>query len=654
MVIFMRISHKNTSQNQGGTPCRGIFPRKLVSVMLMLSLVFSSVTIFPNSNLNASADSEIWSEHTAESVVSVNNVYSVDTAADLAWVAKQVNKEGNTFAGKTIKLTADIDLKDYQWIPIGLGDVINENGVATNVFQGNFNGQNHTISNMHIGSKNAKDEITYADYKYAGLFGYVLSGSEKITIENVNIDKGSCIYTKNSNSGCAGAIAGTVITGGAAVTIKNCSSSADIYSSSACTGGICGGSVAYGAALSLVDCKNNGKVSSSSTSEGAYVGGICGGATAKAAALNIINCSNSASISSVAAYAGGICGGASSLGEKATLAISNCVNNSDVSSSDSYAGGVCGGNTAENGTMTISNCSNNGNISAVVYTGGICGGSSAKAKSTLTISNCSNSGNISYDETSKAYAGGICGAYAAEDDAKITISNTYYKKGCVGTSDKDGKFTSASTQKGIGTKDDVAGEVTALSDSQMKAAAGTKSGDSFKVNDKTYYALVDVLNDWVDANTGKDYLYWEISTNPVPVSKTRPSVKEDANKPSENEKKNSWVKDGDNWTYWKDGKQVTGWLQDGGEEWYYCDVNTGFMKTGWIQDGGSDWFYCNAGGVMEEGWFQDSDSTWYYFFTKEDATERGNREGAMAANHWVYSDDIWFYLGANGAFLYAE
>ena len=56
-----------------------------------------------------------------------------------------------------------------------------------------------------------------------------------------------------------------------------------------------------------------------------------------------------------------------------------------------------------------------------------------------------------------------------------------------------------------------------------------------------------------------------------------------------------WNKTGDTWTYVKDGKQVTGWVQDD-NKWYYLD-NSGAMKTGWVQSG-DKWYYLNNDGSM--------------------------------------------------------
>lgn len=68
--------------------------------------------------------------------------YSLTTAAELAGLAKLVN-EGNSFAGKTVLLEADVDLNGQEWTPIGGAD-------TGKSFAGIFDGQNHTISNLKI------------------------------------------------------------------------------------------------------------------------------------------------------------------------------------------------------------------------------------------------------------------------------------------------------------------------------------------------------------------------------------------------------------------------------------------------------------------------------------------------------------------------
>lgn len=86
--------------------------------------------------------------------------YEIGNADQLFWFAQQVNVEGN----KEIKgaLTADIDLKNKPWTPIGaMGE--------ENSFRGVFDGQNYTIRGLNVeGSENG-----------VGFFGEVRTGTVK-------------------------------------------------------------------------------------------------------------------------------------------------------------------------------------------------------------------------------------------------------------------------------------------------------------------------------------------------------------------------------------------------------------------------------------------------------------------------------------------
>ena len=138
---------------------------------------------------------EVWDERYIQEPKMVNGVYEISLASELAWLAAKVNgmpyvdPETNSvkyeapvkFAGVTFKLVEDIDLvgedndqagyEDYEltWIPIG----------ATGEFQGIFDGQNHTISNLVV-----KTEGTTP----AGLFGKVKSATVKnVTVVNADV-----------------------------------------------------------------------------------------------------------------------------------------------------------------------------------------------------------------------------------------------------------------------------------------------------------------------------------------------------------------------------------------------------------------------------------------------------------------------------------
>ena len=112
------------------------------------------------------------------------NTVRIGTVAELKAFKEAVNVSGNSYSGKTIKLTADIDLKGEAWEPIGQAG---GNGVKT-YFQGVFDGQGYTIKNMTI-----KPNETYgkgANYA-TGFFGFVDAGDaviKNVTFDNATIE----------------------------------------------------------------------------------------------------------------------------------------------------------------------------------------------------------------------------------------------------------------------------------------------------------------------------------------------------------------------------------------------------------------------------------------------------------------------------------
>ena len=110
--------------------------------------------------------------------------YEIGNADQLFWFAQQVNVEGN----KEIKgaLTANIDLKNKPWTPIGaMGE--------ENSFRGVFDGQNYTIRGLNVeGSENG-----------VGFFGEVRTG----TVKNLTI-YGEVIV--NAEVDCVGGVIGSI------------------------------------------------------------------------------------------------------------------------------------------------------------------------------------------------------------------------------------------------------------------------------------------------------------------------------------------------------------------------------------------------------------------------------------------------------------
>lgn len=95
--------------------------------------------------------------------------YLIQTKADLAQLAAYVNG-GTSYSGKYFKLANDINLNNEEWTPIGN---------SSSKFQGHFDGNNKTISNLNV---------SMAGKNNAGLFGYTTNGSVKnLTVENAKV-----------------------------------------------------------------------------------------------------------------------------------------------------------------------------------------------------------------------------------------------------------------------------------------------------------------------------------------------------------------------------------------------------------------------------------------------------------------------------------
>ena len=95
---------------------------------------------------------DIYADSYAGGDGSKTNPYEIATAEQLAKLARDVNN-GNTpqaFLGKYFKLTADIDLKNGIWMPIGKYYNYGDGNGANRLFFGKFDGNGHVIKNMHI------------------------------------------------------------------------------------------------------------------------------------------------------------------------------------------------------------------------------------------------------------------------------------------------------------------------------------------------------------------------------------------------------------------------------------------------------------------------------------------------------------------------
>ena len=109
-------------------------------------------------------------------VVDSEDTYYISNKDGMFWFANEVNANKNAFNGKSVKLVANINLNNEYWTPIG------QTGATT--FNGVFDGQNYTISNLNVNSI-----AQTGAYYSSGLFGWVETHTEGNGIlKNVNID----------------------------------------------------------------------------------------------------------------------------------------------------------------------------------------------------------------------------------------------------------------------------------------------------------------------------------------------------------------------------------------------------------------------------------------------------------------------------------
>jgi len=179
---------------------------------------------------------EKWDGTIEEVSEAEDGVITIDTAEELAGLAKKVN-EGTTYSGYIIKLAQDMNLSNKEWTPIGFGSVnyIGQvDSTAGAPFEGTFDGQNHTIYNLKIttfskgglGNVNASAGVGFiglnkgtvknltidtAEVKGNHYVGVVTGFNLNASIDNCHVKNGNVnnVYANEDDSGDkAGAIAG--------------------------------------------------------------------------------------------------------------------------------------------------------------------------------------------------------------------------------------------------------------------------------------------------------------------------------------------------------------------------------------------------------------------------------------------------------------
>ena len=320
----------------------------------------------------AAADDYAGGDGTSE------NPYQIATPEQLVLLAQQTNN--GTGGDACYILTNDIDLEGnigFLWTPIGKDPYY---------FTGVFDGNNHTIKNMH-----SSDELK------SGFFG----GTKGAVIKNINFTDAQ-ISVSPDISDITNAMAGTVAAHAINTSIYNCDVEGKVSTTAWYCGGIIGSSLATTDFHDLVlikDCINRADVAGMLNN-----GGIVGFSEGSVYNFIIENCENHGNIDGD--FIGGI------MGDGEGFMIINCRNYGQVGIKGSFPSTTAGGMIGQGGVnIIIEDCINLGAITA-----GNAGGMTGAALKTV-IRRCGNRGKITGYHFSTILAGGICGS-----DGKISDS----------------------------------------------------------------------------------------------------------------------------------------------------------------------------------------------------------------------------------------
>ena len=232
--------------------------------------------------------------------------YIITKAEELAWFRDEVNRGRNNICAKIADNVEVIDmstvchaadksqnLEEKSWVPIG-----NNN----NKYQGTFDGNNKTITNLYINASQLN----------VGLFGYTNEG----TIKNLTFEYANVTNTNNY----VGVLVGKAFWGSTLQNIKisnTCQIKGGNY-----TGGIAG--YLDGNAYNCVNC---------ATVQGIkYIGGLCGYYSRSRTGYSMTACANYGNVTASSLGVGGL------VGYFDSGTIQDCANYGDVKGTERVAG----------------------------------------------------------------------------------------------------------------------------------------------------------------------------------------------------------------------------------------------------------------------------------------------------------------------------
>ncbi|MDR3321540.1 MAG: hypothetical protein LBS93_03755, partial [Synergistaceae bacterium] len=274
--------------------------------------------------------------------------YQISDPSELAYMAQEVNLGNSSYDDESYILTADLNMNGglYYWTQIG---------TYTDRFEGNFNGNNHTISNLSINTPAVS---------CIGLFGFAQGGAviENVVLANVNITGDMYV----------GTLVGSLLAG----TVLNCAVTTGSVNGSFSVGGLVGD---MGASSQVDRCTAGVNVTGAADEIGGLVG-LSGGSITNSAASGSVSGQD---------FTGGLIGYTSG-------AVSNSAASGSVSGQNAI-GGLVGTSYAGG---TVSNSAAIGDVSGTLEVGGLMGNDTGG-----TISGSAASGGVSGPSTVGGFIG---------------------------------------------------------------------------------------------------------------------------------------------------------------------------------------------------------------------------------------------------------
>jgi len=346
--------------------------------------------------------------------------FLIGTGDELAYLAQLTNDTASYSTGKYFQLTADIDLGNVVWTPIGKN--------TTNYkFAGVFDGNNKVVSNIYYNA------IVTTTNSYVGLFGYIAGATPGSAIVK-NITISGSITAANFVGGIVGRADNTAFT--------NCKNAAYVKASTNASGTTVGGIVGrLGGGSSLINCSNSGTIIGVNDYAGGMAGNAAFGTTASPTIMQY--CYNSGSVSGSTKYVGGMAGYGGG-----GITIDQCFNSGKISALQGASGGIDGYGGDVTKWVIITNCYNTGTVSgAGAQSGGILGFTNT-GKWFYNITNCYNTGTVSNATTSEAIAGQIVTPITLTGAG--VVSNCYYLTGSATTNANGGVVKTGSELQDAG------------------------------------------------------------------------------------------------------------------------------------------------------------------------------------------------------------